>query len=145
MKDILDKNHGFTNEYAFLSNFFPCDIMVGGIIYPSVEHAYQAAKTRDKKDKKKIAKCKSAGTAKQFGKYVKLREDWDKVKTKVMLSLVAQKFLKHRELRKKLISTKGISLVEYNFWKDTYWGVCNGVGQNKLGKILMFVRERLNN
>lgn len=30
-----------------------------------------------------------------------------------------------------------------NYWKDTYWGVCNGVGENHLGKLLMKIREKL--
>ena len=34
-------------------------------------------------------------------------------------------------------------LEEGNTWHDTYWGVCNGKGKNKLGKILMQVREEL--
>lgn len=143
MKDILDKNKGFSGEYGFLSNFYPCRIVYNGITYPSVEHAYQAAKTKNIKDKKLIAACLQASTAKQLGKEVELRDDWEEIKIKVMLSLVAQKFYKHKHLREKLISTKGIKLVEYNYWKDTYWGVCNGKGKNNLGKILMWIRDKL--
>ena len=45
MKDILDKNKGFSGEYEFLSNFYPCRIVYNGITYPSVEHAYQDRKS----------------------------------------------------------------------------------------------------
>lgn len=143
MKDILDKNKGFSGEYEFLSNFYPCRIVYNGITYPSVEHAYQAAKTNDITERKRIACCIQAGTAKMIGKTVVLRDDWEEIKFSVMLSLVAQKFYKHKHLREKLISTKGIKLVEYNYWKDTYWGVCNGKGKNNLGKILMWIRDKL--
>ena len=34
--------------------------------------------------------------------------------------------------------------IEGNTWNDTFWGVCNGQGQNWLGKILMLVRSELN-
>lgn len=34
-------------------------------------------------------------------------------------------------------------LIEKNTWGDTYFGVCNGVGENNLGKDLMSIRYRL--
>lgn len=34
-------------------------------------------------------------------------------------------------------------IVEENSWRDTYWGVCKGVGENHLGKILMKIRDEL--
>lgn len=106
MKDILDKNKGFSGEYEFLSNFYPCQIVYNGITYPSVEHAYQAAKTKNIKDKKRIAACLQASTAKMIGREIKPKDNWDEIKFKIMLSLVAQKFYKHKHLREKLISTK---------------------------------------
>ena len=39
--------------------------------------------------------------------------------------------------------TNNEELIEGNTWNDTYWGVCNGRGQNHLGKILMKVRSLL--
>ena len=57
-----------------------------------------------------------------------------------MLELVLQKFARS-SLRSKLLDTDQRLLVEGNVWGDTYWGVCNNIGQNNLGKILMHVRE----
>jgi predicted NAD-dependent protein-ADP-ribosyltransferase YbiA (DUF1768 family) len=37
--------------------------------------------------------------------------------------------------------TKEKLLIEGNYWKDTFWGICDGIGKNYLGKILMEVRE----
>ena len=34
-------------------------------------------------------------------------------------------------------------IVEENVWNDTYWGVCRGRGLNKLGEILMVVRNKI--
>ena len=73
---------------------------------------------------------------------VKLREDWEQVKLLVMEDLVRQKFSKD-PLKDRLLSTGSEYLEETNWWKDTYWGVCNGVGENILGQILMRVRDSL--
>lgn len=59
-----------------------------------------------------------------------------------MKDLVRQKF-QHPELKKKLLKTKNATLIEGNTWGDVYWGVCNGVGENNLGKILMETRAKL--
>ena len=34
----------FHGEYRFLSNFYPVKVEYDGVQYPTVEHAYQAAK-----------------------------------------------------------------------------------------------------
>lgn len=75
-----------------------------------------------------------------MGRHVKLRKDWNAIKTDVMLSLVRGKF-QWPELQKKLLATGDAYLEEGNTWSDTCWGVCDGRGENRLGKILMQVRE----
>ena len=82
-------------------------------------------------------------SAKRKGRRVKLRDDWEEVKDQIMYEIVLNKFSQNEELRKKLIATGDEYLTEGNTWHDTYWGVCNGKGKNKLGKILMQVREEL--
>ena len=47
------------------------------------------------------------------------------------------------ELGNKLLETGNQELVEGNTWGDIFWGVCNGKGQNWLGKILMMVRDEI--
>ena len=44
----------------------------------------------------------------------------------------------------KIVDTEDMELIEGNSWGDTFWGVCDGVGENNLGKVLMRVRDRLN-
>lgn len=65
---------------------------------------------------------------------------WDTVKTVIMYDLLKQKFGKE-PFKTKLLNTGDAKLVEGNWWNDTYWGVCNGVGENRLGILLMLVRE----
>jgi hypothetical protein len=43
----LDYDNSFHNEYRFLSNFYPAEVSFEGLVFPTVEHAYVAAKTTD--------------------------------------------------------------------------------------------------
>jgi N-glycosidase YbiA len=136
-----DSINSFTNEYRFLSNFWPCDIHYESMLYPSVEHAYQAAKTLDIKKRCEISILPTPGQAKRAGKKVVLRPDWEKVKLSIMEELIQQKF-ENDDLRKKLQETFPKDLIEGNTWGDIYWGVCDGKGENHLGKLLMNLRDR---
>lgn len=132
----------FDGQWRFLSNFSPSIIKYEGIEYPTIEHAFQAAKTLDVSLRQRIAEFKTPGESKRLGRQLKLRSDWEQVKDGIMLELVRLKFA-IPELRDKLLLTGDAILIEGNTWNDTYWGVCNGKGKNKLGKILFKVREEL--
>lgn len=130
----------FTGDYRWLSNFWPVIVRLDGDEYPSVEHAYQAAKTLDREARKRFQSIMvKAGDAKRMGRKLVLRPDWNARKMEIMLYLLRQKF-EQEPLRTKLLATKDHDLVEGNHWHDYYWGVCNGKGQNHLGKLLMRVR-----
>jgi len=131
----------FFGEYRFLSNFWPCEIEYQGQKYRSVEHAYQAAKTLIWEERQFFLESKvKASDAKQLGKLVTLREDWDQVKRGIMFELVLQKF-QNPSLKEKLLAIDG-QIIEGNNWGDTYWGECPlGNGENNLGKILMAIRN----
>jgi ribA/ribD-fused uncharacterized protein len=129
----------FQGEYRWLSNFEPVDIVYEAELYPSVEHAYVAAKTLDRDLRKSIALLPTPGAAKRAGRSLKLRPDWEMVKLTVMEDLLRQKF-QHVRLRRLLMSTVGIDIVEGNTWGDRFWGVCDGVGENHLGRLIMKIR-----
>lgn len=129
----------FFGDYRFLSNFYMHEIEYEGIVYLSNEHAYQAAKTLDIEERKKIAALLTAGDAKKAGKKLKIRPDWEEVKLQVMRDCVRIKF-EDDGLRRKLLLTNDAELIEGNNWNDTFWGVCDGVGTNHLGIILMETR-----
>jgi ribA/ribD-fused uncharacterized protein len=133
----------FTGSHDFLSNFYPCEIIFEGAPYPTVEHAFQAAKTFDKPSRLKIAALTTPGKAKAAGKKVQLREGWDTIRVDIMRKIVKFKFKHHADLAQKLLDTGEQELIEGNSWNDTFWGVCRGKGQNWLGKILMEVRTEL--
>ncbi len=134
---------GFNGQYRFLSNFWRCVVYLDGISYPSLEHAYQAAKTLDEKERSWIKASSYAGIAKRKGQRVTMRKDWDRIKRRVMLKLVMDKFTRNEDLKVKLLDTEDALLVEDNTWGDTYWGQYNGKGKNHLGKILMRIRDQL--
>lgn len=134
--------YSFTGDHRFLSNFHPCLIEYDEVHYPSVEHAYQAAKTEDPKERDSILLALTPGQAKSLGRMVKLRADWSEIKLSVMEFLIQQKF-QEPTLRAKLMKTEDAELVEGNTWNDFYWGKCRGQGANHLGRILMKVREEI--
>ena len=99
-------------------------------------------KTLDINERRAIANASTPGLAKKMGRSVSLRPDWEDIKDDVMLEGLYRKFT-NDELADWLLDTGDEELVEGNWWGDRYWGVCNGIGQNKLGKLLMKVREEL--
>lgn len=136
MNDILS----FQGPHRFLSNFWPAPVRYGGIMFPTSEHAYQAAKSDDVNEAVRVSLLKSPGDAKRVGRTLVVRKDWEQVKRQVMLDVLRLKF-NLPDLRRRLLATGDVQLVEGNTWGDRYWGVCNGVGENWLGRLLMQVRE----
>ena len=124
----------FDKEYAFLSNFYICPVEYEGVVYPSAEAAFQAAKTLDPAIREEFS-ILSPSQAKRKGRHLELRPHWEEIKRNVMLSIVRDPEY----------------LEEGNTWHDNTWGVCkcsrcqarDQVGLNWLGKALMKVREEL--
>lgn len=131
-----------SGAHAFLSNFFPVSVEFEGMTFPSVEHAYVAAKTTSIKSREHIQAMRSPGKAKRYGRHLKLRPDWENIKVRVMEELLRDKFSED-PLRRRLLSTRGYRIEEGNWWNDKFWGVCDGEGQNMLGKLLMKIREEI--
>ena len=133
----------FSGKYFFLSNFYPCQVMYGPDVYSSTEHGYVAAKTTNPKYRSKIQKLETPRESKRFGRELTLSEDWDGMKLDVMEFLLRQKFKNGTRLAERLMETYGHELIEGNTWGDTFWGTCNGKGENHLGKLLMKIRHEL--
>lgn len=139
----------FSGEYACLSNFYRphTHLTYGMINYPTVEHAFQASKTLSLFKRSQISRLQTPQEAKGMGKGLTLRDDWEELKQGIMYMLILQKFNKNINLADILISTEGEELIEGNTWGDMEWGMVRIYGKwkgnNKLGKILMQVREEL--
>jgi ribA/ribD-fused uncharacterized protein len=138
----------FAGKYDFLSNFYPSVITLDDMDFSTVEHAFQAAKTDDSDERRMIQLAPLPARAKQVGRKVSLRPDWEDVKYDIMHDLVQQKFTRHADLRQMLLDTGDADLIEGNNWNDRTWGMTKSkqgeyIGKNWLGKILMQVRDTL--
>lgn len=139
-----DKIVGFSkkNGTEFLSNFHPATVAFDGVLYPTVEHAYQASKTLDAKIRELIKKSNSPAEAKKLGRAVSLRQDWVDVRVNIMKGLIQEKF-QNPFLQHLLLLTGNKELIHENRWNDKFWGVTNGVGENWLGRIIEEVRKEI--
>ena len=134
----------FSGEYAFLSNYYRCEVELEGVVYRSVEHAYHAAKTVDPDVRRAFSQTRlTPGRAKKMSRKLEVRSHWHDVRLEVMEKLIRDKFTRHPDLRMELVATHPAPLVEGNTWADRFWGVFMGEGENHLGRILMKVRSEL--
>ena len=133
----------FTGEYRFLSNFSGHPIYIAYLRYPTVEHAFQAHKALTVEDHNLVRNAATPGQAKKLGRKIIIRPNWDDERVEIMRKFVQQKFIQNKGIGRKLEETGNVELIEGNKWGDTFWGVCNGVGENHLGKILMEIRDIL--
>ena len=131
----------FENEFEFLSNFVPCEIVVLELKFPTLEHAFQASKTLWESERITISQLPTPGKAKRMGKKIHLRSDWERIKINVMFELLQQKFSQPL-FKDLLLNTSDIEIVE-DTWDDQFWGVVDGSGSNHLGKLLMVIRDNL--
>lgn len=137
---------GANNPNGYLSNFYESDFTINGVTYPTVEHYFQAKKFEGSKYEDYILKLKTPKETAREGKRrdFPLRKDWEQVKEDVMYTALRAKFTQSLELTTKLIETGDANLVEDSPY-DYYWGVGrNKTGQNRLGILLMRLRDELN-
>jgi hypothetical protein len=134
--------NSFSGYYRFLSNFWISQIVYEGLTYRNSEAAYQASKTFDPTKKLWFLELEP-GQAKRLGKNLPLRPDWEEVKDQVMYEICLAKFTQNPALGRLLRETGDEHLEEGNTWGDTTWGTVDGVGENRLGKILMQIRVEL--
>ena len=137
--------YGVNDAYGQLSNFAPYPIQVDGQAWPTSEHYFQSQKFLAREHQEAIRQQKSPMVAARMGRSRKrpLRPDWEAVKEAAMRRAVLAKFTQHAELRDLLVSTGDARLVEHTA-NDAYWADGgDGSGLNRLGEILMEVREQL--
>lgn len=135
---------GADKPFGFLSNFYYCNVEIDGIKYPTVEHYFQSKKFEGTKHEEYIRNLRYPSETAREGKRrdLPLRPDWEEVKEEVMYRALKYKFNNHA-LYLKLMETGDAELIEDSPY-DSYWGVGrNGTGKNRLGVLLMRLREEL--
>jgi predicted NAD-dependent protein-ADP-ribosyltransferase YbiA (DUF1768 family) len=120
MKAIED----FTGPYSFLALDYPCTIKILGKTYKSAQDALKEYKRRtigDSIEKKK----------------------WKNERESIMITILMAKYIQNVDLRLALLNTRGADIVCKSDNGDTFWGITDGYGQNKYGKITVTVRNVL--
>lgn len=144
----MQKINSFSGKYYFLSNFYTYPMVYEGIQYQNAEAAFQGQKCQNETLRAKKYSTLTPNLAKREGRREKLPEGWDNITTKIMHDILLVKF-SIPELRESLLATGDAELEEGNNWHDNNWGNCTCPrckdieGKNRLGKMLMQVREEL--
>jgi len=134
--------HGFVGDYRWLSNFYPCHILFGGLDYGSSEAIYQSCKFPP--SEREVYTHLDAAAAKKLAHSKNVDAAWWATQEdRVMRDALWAKFTQNPDLAARLLATGDKYLEETNWWDDTYWGVYQGHGRNILGRMLMEVRTRL--
>ena len=134
------------DPYFEFSNFSNHGFEADGHYWPTVEHYFQAAKFENTEHHERIKNARSPKQAKDLGqtRAVPIIKGWDNIKDEVMLYALRKKFSDNK-LEALLLDTGRKQLIE-NSPYDGYWGCGkNGKGKNRLGVLLMQVREELQN
>lgn len=137
--------YGTHDAYGAFSNFARYSITLRGKVWPTTEHYFQAQKFAGTAYEGAILHAVSPTIAARLGRSraYPLRADWEEVKDKIMLDALRAKFTQHTELRELLLSTGDARLVEHTT-NDRYWADGgDGSGKNRLGVLLMRVRDEL--
>ena len=139
--------HDFRGPAYFLSNFYRHPVRIGDDAYPTAEHAYQALKADDPRERAWVLESKTPLIAKQRGRKIRVVSYWADIRLLVMEQVLEAKFI-DTQLADQLIATHPHTLVEGNTWHDQFWGDCYcgrcpGEGANMLGITLMELRDTL--
>jgi N-glycosidase YbiA len=135
--------------YIYFAPYTAHAIEIDGVVYPTMEHAYQCERYDDQKIKDEIRSARSPVKAWEVStKYKHIQKpDFRLRKFEVMKMLMRLKVEQHEEIKKALLDTKDLLIVKHivtyppgdGVWDD---GV-DGKGENWYGKMWMEIREEL--
>ena len=132
-------------SYGCFSNFSKHQIKLKGHTWFTTEHYFQAQKVAGTRFETLVRKSKGPKQAAQAGRNRRypLRRDWESIKESVMYDAIKAKFTQHEDLREILLATGNAKIIE-DSPVDYYWGCGkNGTGKNRLGILLMRLRDEL--
>jgi len=137
----------YEREFYVFSNFSSFAVKWKGRVWPTSEHAYQAAHffTTAPALVKLIFRAKSAHEAFKLARVNadKAPKDWEEKKVAIMEDIVRHKLQQHPYVLHKLLQTGNKLLVE-DSPKDDCWGWgADRKGRNELGKVWMKLRAEI--
>jgi N-glycosidase YbiA len=134
----------YTPKFYVFNNFSAHAIEFRGKLYPTCEHAYQAAKCTDPQGQEAIRNARSPLEAKRLANemYKAARDpDWGNKKVAVVEEILRAKLAQHPEAQEALRESGDEDIVE-DSPTDYFWGIgADGSGQNVLGKLWMKLRD----
>jgi ribA/ribD-fused uncharacterized protein len=132
----------YEHDFYIFSNFSSFAIEYDGKLWPTSEHAYQAARFADPEIKEIIHGMRSAHEVFTYAMNNRANSiaEWDDIKFDVMKKILHAKVSQHPYVKKKLLDSGNRELIE-DSWRDPVWGWGpDKDGQNMLGKLWMEVR-----
>lgn len=135
--------------YGAFSNLYRRTIRFEGREFPTSEHAYQAGKPVKEAVREWILSAPSPALVAMaaHGLYTwDIVPNWSRIKIDRMREVLRAKFTQHEDLQTLLLSTGDARLVEAgrtNNAVNREWGEVNGKGMNRLGNLLMEIRDEL--
>jgi ribA/ribD-fused uncharacterized protein len=133
------------DPYGEFSNFSAHPFKLGGRVWPTSEHYFQAQKFAGTEHEEAVRNAKTPSLAAKLGRSraLPLRADWEVVKEDVMRAALKAKFEQHPKLKSLLVSTGDAELIEHTR-NDSYWADGgDDTGKNRLGILLMELRAEL--
>lgn len=137
----------FLDEWYVFDNFAPFQTEWRGTLYPTTEHAYQAAHFIDINPAlaEQVRNCRSPREASDLANDNKEYDDpaWKEKRLALMEEIVRAKLEQHSYVKEILNKSANRLIVEMND-EDEFWGWGkNHGGQNHLGKIWMKLRTEI--
>ncbi|MFZ2153442.1 MAG: NADAR family protein [Microgenomates group bacterium] len=134
----------YPKEFYVFDNFSSFQVEWHGFLWPTSEHAFQAAGFIDTAPDiySEIQSARSAHDAQKvaYQNRDKLPSDWDNIKVNLMKDILRHKIDQHPYVLKKLLQSGTREIIE-DSWRDSEWGWgLHQDGQNKLGHIWMDLR-----
>jgi len=143
-KRKLEVIDNFSDYFDFLNNEFPCEVYYQGLVYRSVSHAYQAARSTQQHIREKILRADTLEELYDIAGKVEDPANWQNDRLRVMEKLLRDKFRRNRDLQDQLKATGTRELIN-TYWEystsNVFWGVFEGKGQNQLGRLLSSIRS----
>lgn len=142
-KRKIETIDNFNGVFDFLNNEYPCAVYLEGRLYPSVFHAFQAARSEKDHERAKIALAESLQELYELATEIEDPPEWANKRLTVMEKCLRDKFRRHRELRERLRKTGNRDLINTYADRSTsnlFWGMVEGKGQNHLGHLLQNIR-----
>ena len=108
--------------------------------FPSAEALFQASRNSDYDYHCKQMRAKSPSISRKLGEKSETDDKWNERTEQLMIKIQQLKFKQYPHALENLQFTGRRNII-FNSRKDLFFGIGSGNGKNKLGKILMKIRE----